>query len=60
MIGIGCLLPFVLMIAGAAIGGVIGGTPDDIWGAVAGAAIGLVAMVVMLRVLERTRGNLPE
>jgi len=60
MIGIGCLLPFVLMIAGAAIGGVIGGTPDSIWGAVAGAAIGLIAMVIVLRVFERARAKWPE
>jgi len=60
MAAIGCLLPFVLLVAGGAVGGVIGGTRDSILGAAIGAVVGLAAMMVMLRWFERARGDLPE
>jgi hypothetical protein len=43
------LMPFVLLLIGAAIGGVIGGTTYAVWGGVAGLLIGgLGALVVLL------------
>jgi hypothetical protein len=60
MPAIGCLIPFVLLIVGAAIGGVIGGTTLAIWGGVAGFAIGLVGALLALRAFERARNSLPE
>jgi len=57
MAAVGCLIPFVLMIAGAAAGGVVSGGHDAILGGVAGAAIGLVAMIALLWGFERIRGR---
>jgi hypothetical protein len=55
MPAIGCLLPVVLMFAGAAVAGVVSGGRDAVWGGVAGAAIGLAAMIALLWVFERIR-----
>jgi hypothetical protein len=60
MPAIGCLIPFVLLIVGAGIGGAIGGTTVAIWGGVAGFAIGLAGALVALRMFERARDRLPE
>ncbi|HEY2621484.1 MAG TPA: hypothetical protein VGI78_29400 [Acetobacteraceae bacterium] len=60
MPAIGCLVPFVLLLVGAGIGGVIGGTKFAIWGGVAGFAIGLVGALLALRAFERARNSLPE
>ncbi len=57
MPAVGCLLPIVLMIAGAALGGVVSGGHDTVWGGVAGAAIGLLAMIAMFWVFERIRSR---
>lgn len=42
MTALGCLLPFVLMIAGAAIGAAVGGGHGGIVGAIAGLVLGAV------------------
>ncbi len=60
MAGLGCLIPFLLLLVGGGVGGAIGGTKDAVWGAGAGFAIGLLAAVVALRVFERARGGLQE
>jgi tellurite resistance protein TehA-like permease len=60
MPALGCLIPFVLLIVGAAIGGAIGGTRPAIWGGVAGFAIGLLCALVALRLFERAKNSLPE
>jgi hypothetical protein len=57
---LGCLIPFALMIVGAAMGGVAGGTMPAVWGGVAGFAIGLVGALLALRLLSRARRGLPE
>lgn len=57
MLAIGCLIPIVLMIAGATVGGVVSGGHDAAWGALAGAAIGLAAMIALLWGFERIRGR---
>ncbi len=53
MIAIGCLLPFVLMIAGALAGAALGGTHAGMIGLIAGLAIGVVAAVAMVWGLAR-------
>ena len=60
MPALGCLIPFVLLIVGAAVGGVIGGTRPAIWGAAAGFAIGLLGALIALRLFERARDSLSE
>jgi hypothetical protein len=57
---IGCLIPFVLLIVGAATGAMWGGTTYGIWGAAAGFAIGIVGMLLVMRAFERARDGLPE
>jgi hypothetical protein len=53
------LMPFVLLLIGAAIGGVIGGTTYAVWGGVAGLLIGGLGALVVLLTFARER-NLPE
>jgi hypothetical protein len=60
MPALGCLIPFVLLIVGAGIGGAAGGTTYAVWGAVAGFVIGLLGALVGLRVFEHARDDLPE
>jgi hypothetical protein len=57
-----CLIPFALLIVGAAIGGIIGGTAYAIWGGVAGLLIGGLCAFLALRGYERARStyDLPE
>jgi hypothetical protein len=57
-----CLIPFALLIAGAAIGGIIGGTVYAMWVGVAGLLIGGLCAFLALRWYERARGSydLPE
>lgn len=43
MTAIGCLAPFVLMIAGAAIGAAVGGTHGGLLGLIAGFVVGIIA-----------------
>jgi hypothetical protein len=60
MPAIGCLVPFVLLLVGAAIGGVIGGTTFAIWGGIGGFVIGLLGALAALRIFERARDSIPE
>jgi len=55
MVALGCLIPIVLIIAGAGAGGAIGGSHAAMLGAIAGATIGAIAMVAMLWGFERIR-----
>lgn len=48
MPALGCLIPFVLLLAGMAAGWAIGGRHDAFLGAVAGAAIGVAAILALL------------
>ena len=60
MIAIGCLIPFVLMAVGAAAGGLLGGMAAGLWGGAGGFIVGLIAMVALLGIFERAKGDLPE
>ena len=60
MPAIGCMIPFVVLIVGAGIGGAIGGTTFAVWGGIAGFVIGLLGALLALRAFERARDNLPE
>jgi hypothetical protein len=55
MVALGCLIPIVLIIAGAAAGGAIAGSHAAMLGAIAGAVIGAIAMVAMLWGFDRIR-----
>jgi hypothetical protein len=55
MVALGCLIPIVLIIAGAAAGGVINGSHDAMLGATAGAVIGALAMIGILWGFDRIR-----
>jgi hypothetical protein len=57
---IGCMIPFVILIVGAGIGGAIGGTMFAVWGGLAGFVIGLLGALAALRAFERARNSLPE
>lgn len=60
MPALGCLIPFVLLIVGAAVGGAIGGTRYAIWGGVVGFAIGLLGALAALRLFEGAKNSLQE
>jgi hypothetical protein len=60
MPALGCLIPFLLMIVGAAVGGAIGGTRPAILGGGTGFVIGLLCVLLALRVFERARDSLSE
>jgi hypothetical protein len=60
MAALGCLLPFLLLLLGGGIGGVLGGTAEAIWGGMAGFAIGLLGGLLALRIFRRARDGLPE
>ena len=55
MVAVGCLIPIVLIIAGAAAGGVISGSHAAMLGAIGGAIIGAVAMIGVLWAFDRIR-----
>ena len=57
MPALGCLAPFVLLIVGAAVGGIIGGTVYAVWGGVAGLLIGGLGGLLGVRWYERTRST---
>ena len=57
MLAIGCLIPFVLIIAGALAGGAVGSTRDVVIGAVAGGMIGTIVMIALMMEFERIRGR---
>ena len=45
MLAVGCLIPIMLVLFGAAAGGAIGGQHDAVVGAIGGAVIGLILMI---------------
>ena len=57
MVAVGCLVPIVLVIAGAALGGVIEGSHAAMLGAIAGAVVGAVAMIAVLWGFDRIRSR---
>lgn len=56
---ISLLMPFGLLLIGAAVGGVSGGTTYAVWGGIAGLLIGGLVSLVILRTFARDR-RLPE
>jgi hypothetical protein len=60
MPAIGCLIPFIVLLVGAGIGGAIGGTVFAVYGGIAGFVIGLIGALVSLRAFGRARDSLPE
>jgi hypothetical protein len=59
MVAVGCLIPIVLIIAGAAAGGITAGSHAAMLGAIAGAIIGAVAMIGVLWGFDRIRNRGP-
>ena len=56
MPAIGCLIPIIVLLIGAG----IGGTVFAAYGGIAGFVIGLAGALVGLRTFERARNSLPE
>jgi hypothetical protein len=54
---VGCLPPLILLILGAGIGALIGGSTDAVYGGLVGLAIGLVVMVVLVWILMKARNR---
>lgn len=54
---VGCLPPLILLILGAGIGALIGGSTDAVYGALIGLVIGLVVMVVLVWILMKARNR---
>jgi hypothetical protein len=59
VLAVGCLIPFVLLVIGAAIGAAVGGTADAYLGCVAGFAVGVIAVLLALNWLGHIRGGPP-
>jgi hypothetical protein len=57
MVAIGCLVPLMLMVAGAVAGGIINGNRDAVWGALASVCLGLLAMLALFWGLDRIRSR---
>ena len=57
MPALGCLTPFVMLIVGAGIGGMIGGTVYAVWGGIAGLLIGGLGGWLAVRWYERARST---
>jgi hypothetical protein len=53
MIGLGCLLPFALMIVGALIGAAMGGSHAGLVGLIAGFVVGILAAAGLVWGLAR-------
>jgi hypothetical protein len=60
MPAVGCMIPLILLIAGAGIGGAVVGTAYAVWGGLAGFVLGLVVALAALRAFGRARDSLPE
>jgi len=54
---IGCMPPLILLILGAGIGALIGGSTDAVYGGLVGLAIGLVVMVILIWILMKARNR---
>jgi predicted MFS family arabinose efflux permease len=59
VLAVGCLIPFVLLGVGAAIGATIGGTAYAYWGCAGGFAVGVIAVLLALNWLGHIRGGPP-
>jgi hypothetical protein len=57
MLAIGCLIPFVTLVLGAAIGAYVGGDHGGYWGAGIGFAAGLALAAIGLFLLDRVGGK---
>ncbi|HUC16616.1 MAG TPA: hypothetical protein VMA37_02895 [Acetobacteraceae bacterium] len=57
MIGLGCLLPFALMIVGALIGAAVGGSHAGLVGLIAGFAVGIVGAAGLVWGLARAENR---
>jgi hypothetical protein len=55
MLAIGCIIPVVLMVGGAVGGAALGGTHDAVWGGIAGAVCGTIALGALLWAWGRIR-----
>jgi hypothetical protein len=58
VLAVGCLVPFVLLVTGAAIGAAIGGTTDAYWGCAGGFVVGIIVVLLALRWFGNIRGDL--
>ncbi len=47
MLAVGCMIPFVLIVAGAIGGWALGGQADSVIGAIAGGVVGVIAMAAL-------------
>jgi hypothetical protein len=56
MLAIGCFIPFVLLVIGAALGSYLGGVHGGYWGAGIGVGAGLLATAAVMMALDRMRG----
>ncbi|MDE1995504.1 MAG: hypothetical protein KGI75_23590 [Rhizobiaceae bacterium] len=52
---IGCLPPFLLLVAGGVIGALVGGQHGAIWGGSAGLIVGLGLMIALVGLLRNAR-----
>jgi hypothetical protein len=57
MIAVGCFIPFVLLIIGAALGSYLGGVHGGYWGASVGFGAGVLASAVGMMAIYRVRGE---
>ena len=55
MVGVGCLLPLVLLIAGALVGHGLGGPAAVPWGALLGFGVGAVALACLAWLVVRMK-----
>jgi hypothetical protein len=55
VLAVGCLIPLVLLVVGAAAGWAFGGQHGSILGAVGGGIVGTVAMIALLWGWDRIR-----
>ena len=55
MLAAGCLMPLVLLAAGAVIGSAIGGTRGGTWGSIIGFAAGTAFLLALLWGMQRIR-----
>ena len=53
MLALGCLIPLVMFVIGAGVGGYLGGIHGGYWGAGIGFGVGLLDAVAALVILER-------
>ncbi|HEY8290690.1 MAG TPA: hypothetical protein VIG49_15555 [Acetobacteraceae bacterium] len=57
MLAVGCLIPILLIVVGAAAGWAIGGQVDAAYGAVGGGIIGTIAMLGLVWGWDRIRNR---